>query len=94
MAAGGGDISFKQCHDYIQQQRQVCLYASYAQQDRINTAFKIMGLRGTTVLGASGDGGSHWSFGAFNAKDRIGKDACFMSPCPCCLPGRAVGGHH
>lgn len=26
---------------------------------------QVMGLRGTTVLGASGDGGSHWSFGAF-----------------------------
>ena len=57
---------YSECHAYIQEQRQVCLYASYAQQERINTAFKVMGLRGTTVLGASGDGGSHWSFGAFN----------------------------
>ena len=64
-AALGGLHTYKKCHDYIQTLRQVCLYASYDQQERINTAFKVMGLRGTTVLGASGDGGSHWSFGSF-----------------------------
>ena len=64
--------TYKECHDYIQKQRQVCLYASNAQQERINTAFKVMGVRGTTVFGASGDGGSHWSFGAFSAQDPIG----------------------
>eukprot|EP01047_Picozoa_sp_COSAG01_P007752 COSAG01_NODE_297_length_19258_cov_8.905110_12_plen_491_part_00 len=48
--------TYQDCHQYMQKQRQVCLYASYRQQERINTAFKLLGLRGTTVLGASGDG--------------------------------------
>jgi hypothetical protein len=47
--------TYQDCHQYMQKQRQVCLYASYRQQERINTAFKLLGLRGTTVLGASGD---------------------------------------
>lgn len=67
------NYSFEECHDYIQTLRQVCLYASSEQQDRINTAFKVMGMRGTTVLGASGDGGSHWSFGPFSKSHPIGK---------------------
>lgn len=69
-------FTYKECHDYIQKQRQkqrqVYLYASNAQQERINTAFKVMGMRGTTVFGASGDGGSHWSFGEFSSEDPIG----------------------
>jgi hypothetical protein len=39
-------FSYRSCHDYIQKQRQICLYASYKQQDRINTAFKVMGCAG------------------------------------------------
>jgi len=66
-------FTFAECNTYIQKQRQICLYASYEQQERINTAFKVMGLRGTTVLGASGDGGSHWSFGPFSEGTAIGK---------------------
>ena len=65
-------FSHEQCHDYMQKQRQICLYASEAQQERINVAFKMMGLRGVTVLGASGDGGPHWSFGPFPKRDPIG----------------------
>jgi tripeptidyl-peptidase-1 len=65
-------FSHAQCHDYMQKQRQICLYASEAQQERINVAFKMMGLRGITVLGASGDGGPHWSFGPFSKREPIG----------------------
>ena len=36
-----------------------------AQTDRINTAFQVLALRGVTVVTASGDGGSHWTFGPF-----------------------------
>lgn len=32
----------------------------------------MMGVRGVTVLGASGDGGPHWSFGPFSSRDPIG----------------------
>ncbi len=65
-------FSYAECHDYMQKQRQICLYASEAQQERINVAFKMMGLRGMTVLGASGDGGPHWSFGPFSSRSPIG----------------------
>lgn len=65
--------TYTECYNYLQDQRQVCLYATARQQDRINTAFKTLGLRGTTVLGASGDGGPHWSFGPFSPGTEIGK---------------------
>jgi hypothetical protein len=32
----------------------------------------MMGVRGVTVLGASGDGGPHWSFGPFSTRDPMG----------------------
>ena len=67
-AKGGGPGGYKAAHAFIQSLRQVCLYASMEQMQRINTAYMTMGLRGTTVLGASGDGGSHWSFGKFPEK--------------------------
>lgn len=56
----------KECNDYIQSQRQVCMYLSTAQTTRINTAFQVLGLRGVTIFGSSGDGGSHFSFGKFH----------------------------
>ena len=48
----------------------MCLYASRRQQERINTAYKQLGLRGVTVLAASGDGGPHFSFGRFSDEDK------------------------
>jgi hypothetical protein len=45
-------FTYSECHDYMQKQRQICLYASEAQQARINVAFQMMGARGVTVLGA------------------------------------------
>ena len=42
-------FSVSECHDYMQQQRQVCLYASETQQARINVAFQMLGLRKTIL---------------------------------------------
>lgn len=44
---------------------QVCMYLSDDQTARINTALQVLGARGVTVMGSSGDGGSHFSFGPF-----------------------------
>jgi hypothetical protein len=55
----------EECDDYISEQRQVCMYLSEDQTARINTAFQVLGTRGTTIMGSSGDGGSHFSFGPF-----------------------------
>jgi len=57
--------TLKDCQDYIQNQRQVCMFLSQDQQKRINTAFQVLGLRGVSIFGSSGDGGSHFSFGRF-----------------------------
>merc|ERR1719277_2398672 len=54
-----------ECEAFLQTQRQVCMFLSSAQVARINTAFQILGVRGVTVFGSSGDGGSHFSFGKF-----------------------------
>lgn len=54
-----------ECEAFLQKQRQVCMFLSSAQVARINTAFQILGVRGVTVFGSSGDGGSHFSFGKF-----------------------------
>jgi len=63
-----------ECQAFMQDQRQVCMYLSEHQIDRINVAFKLLALRGTTVFGSSGDGGSHWSFEAFPDGTAIGRD--------------------
>lgn len=60
-----GQVSSDECHQYLQSQRQVCMYESTGQVAAINTALQVLGLRGVTVFGSSGDGGSHWSFGPF-----------------------------
>jgi len=53
------------CEGFLQQQRQVCMYLSEEQTARINVAFQVLGVRGVSVFGSSGDGGSHFSFGKF-----------------------------
>lgn len=66
-------ISFSDCLHYVQYtQRQVCMMDSAPQSERINTEFMKLGLRGVTLLAATGDGGSHYSFQPFPS-DRIGK---------------------
>jgi len=52
--------------EYLQSQRQVCMFLSREQVRRINTAFQLLGVRGVSVFGSSGDGGSHFSFGQFS----------------------------
>ena len=53
------------CADYMATQRQVCMFDGAEQAERINTYFMALGLRGVTVMGSSGDGGSHFSFSEF-----------------------------
>jgi len=48
------------------------MFLNQDQTDRINSALQILGTRGVTVLGASGDGGSHFSFGPFESDGGIG----------------------
>ena len=65
--------TYAQCHTFLQSQRQVCLFLDNQQTQRINVAFKVLALRGVTVVSASGDGGSHWSFGPFRSISPIAK---------------------
>eukprot|EP01062_Namystynia_karyoxenos_P065010 TRINITY_DN5825_c0_g1_i1.p1 TRINITY_DN5825_c0_g1~~TRINITY_DN5825_c0_g1_i1.p1 ORF type:complete len:580 (+),score=202.30 TRINITY_DN5825_c0_g1_i1:68-1741(+) len=58
--------TLKECQNYMQQQRQVCMYLSEQQVARINQAFQLLGARGVSLFGSSGDGGSHFSFGKFS----------------------------
>jgi subtilase family serine protease len=67
-----GDYTQQDCDDYMATQRQVCMYASGDIVDRINVEFMKATARGVTLLGATGDGGSHFSFGAFPDDDGIG----------------------
>ena len=60
------------CAAYLQHQRQVCMFLSEDQLKRINAAFQILGVRGVSVFGSSGDGGSHFSFQPFGELNPIG----------------------
>jgi|TARA_B110000208_G_scaffold104622_1_gene129913 tripeptidyl-peptidase-1 len=66
-------IAAATCKEFMQNQRQVCMYLSEAQNVRINDAFKLLGVRGVSVFGSSGDGGSHWSFGSFPSLSKVGR---------------------
>ena len=66
-------IAAATCKAFLQNQRQVCMYLSEAQNVRINDAFKLLGTRGVSVFGSSGDGGSHWSFGSFPSSTPVGR---------------------
>ena len=61
-------FTLQDCQDYLATQRQVCMFLSQDQTDRINTALQVLGTRGISVFGSSGDGGSHFSFGPFKAE--------------------------
>ena len=60
-----GAYSQQQCDDYLATQRQVCMLDSAEIVERVNSAFVVASARGVTLLAATGDGGSHFSFGAF-----------------------------
>eukprot|EP00756_Hemistasia_phaeocysticola_P027279 Hpha_TRINITY_DN16107_c1_g16::TRINITY_DN16107_c1_g16_i1::g.4037::m.4037/K01279/TPP1, CLN2; tripeptidyl-peptidase I len=63
--------TMKECNSFLQQQRQVCMFLSQAQVARINQAFQVLGTRGMTIFGSSGDGGSHFSFDPFSGSSSI-----------------------
>lgn len=72
-------FSLEECNSYLQRQRQVCMFLDQPQVARINTAFKLLGARGVTVFGSSGDGGSHFSFQEFEGgaiADALNEVAC------------------
>jgi len=75
-AAKTGEVSLADCQAYLQEQRQVCMFVSQDQVARINHALMALGLRGVSVLGSSGDGGSHWSFGKFHGFGKIPRLLC------------------
>lgn len=58
--------SSEECNNFLQDQRQVCMFLSNDQSARINVAFQVLGVRGVSVFGSSGDGGSHFSFSRFS----------------------------
>lgn len=69
----------QQCEAYMQTQRQVCMYASTAITDQINYEFIKLGLRGVSIVAATGDGGFHFSFTHFTGSgmaEILNKIAC------------------
>ena len=73
------------CEEYLQTQRQVCMFLSRSQTDRINTALKVLGIRGVSIFGSSGDGGSHYSFSPFSGHGKLSDDLNAIS-CNYTLP--------
>lgn len=65
LVAKGGH-TYKDCWKYLQSEFQACMFPSLVVENRINVEFQKLGLRGTTVVTASGDGGSHFAFGPFS----------------------------
>lgn len=61
-----GRHSREQCWEYMQTQFQACMFDSAEVEARIDMEFAKLGLRGTTITAASGDGGSHFAFGPFS----------------------------
>lgn len=71
--------SREECNSFVQTQRQVCMFLSEDQVRRIDTALQVLGARGVSVFGSSGDGGSHFSFGRFQGgamADVLNKISC------------------
>jgi len=58
-------VTASDCSRYISEQRQVCMFPSKDVAHRIDVALQVLGVRGVTVFGSSGDGGSHFSFQPF-----------------------------
>jgi tripeptidyl-peptidase-1 len=81
-AAAKKGIATADCQSFLQQQRQVCMFLSEKQVNRISAGFKILGARGVSVFGSSGDGGSHFSFGPFeggNVADVLNDVSCELT---------------
>eukprot|EP01029_Cantina_marsupialis_P018682 TRINITY_DN4300_c0_g1_i1.p1 TRINITY_DN4300_c0_g1~~TRINITY_DN4300_c0_g1_i1.p1 ORF type:complete len:581 (+),score=192.63 TRINITY_DN4300_c0_g1_i1:44-1744(+) len=72
-------VGTQECFDYVGSLRQVCMFKSGKAMDRMNTEYAKITARGTTVLAATGDGGSHYSFRQFDSSrigDVLNKIAC------------------
>ena len=61
------NATYADCQNYMQQQRQVCMYPDSDGLDRMNVEFMKIGSMGVSVMAATGDGGSHFSFQFFNS---------------------------
>ncbi|KJE97784.1 tripeptidyl-peptidase I [Capsaspora owczarzaki ATCC 30864] len=70
---GGKQFNYDDCIQYMQSQRQVCMYTSQDETDKINDELLVVALRGVTILAATGDGGSHFSFEPFSDLNKIGR---------------------
>jgi tripeptidyl-peptidase-1 len=73
------------------------MFLSAAEVQRINVALKVLGTRGVSVFGASGDGGSHFSFQPFQGgdiADTLNKISCSLNlpVAPACSPYLTVVG--
>jgi len=67
--ASKGNFTYAQCADYMQQQRQVCMYPDSQGIDRMHVELAKLTAQGVTILAATGDGGSHFSFQQFEWDD-------------------------
>jgi len=61
----GAASSMQECNQYVRGQFQVCMYDDNLQIQRIDEELMKAGTRGVTFVAAAGDGGNHFSFGAF-----------------------------
>lgn len=52
------------------------MFTSAREAERINTEWLKLGLRGVSIFAATGDGGSHFSFGPFSRLREIGLYCC------------------
>jgi len=71
-----------ECRKYLEKQRQVCMFVDEEQIERINLEFQKLGARGVTLVAASGDGGSHFSFQPFDdfgVGGELNKASCFYN---------------
>ncbi|KNC46652.1 tripeptidyl peptidase I [Thecamonas trahens ATCC 50062] len=66
-------FSLDSCNEFVRfKQRQVCMFPSAAVADRIEAELAKITLRGVSMVAASGDGGSHFSFQPFDRLSLIG----------------------
>lgn len=66
--------TMEDCQSFMQEQRQVCMYLSESQAERIDGLLQVLALRGVSIFGSSGDGGSHFSFQKFPSTTQLGQD--------------------
>ena len=82
--ASKGSHSYEDCWNYLQTQFQACMFPSQEVEDRIDVEMMKLGLRGTTIVAASGDGASHFAFGPFQGGigDQLNEIICSSMQMP------------